>query len=98
MGLYGDQLNERKERDLLSVNKGERILANSVSSRKVSWDEPRHAMENDLRQIELIAEHFQVEIPFYEPGGEALPELIDLILQPAGIMKRAVRLDGPSGQ
>lgn len=95
MSHYGEQLKERMLQDMYSVKKNERILANSVSSRKTSLEDWNQSSEENLRQIELIAEHYQLEVPFYEPGGEAVPELIDLILGPAGIMKRPVRLDGP---
>ena len=95
MSFYGEQLKERKERDLFSVNRNERILANTVSSWKTSYDDPHQAELENLRQIELIAEYYHLDVPFYETGVEALPELIDLILQPVGVMKRSIRLDGP---
>lgn len=95
MSLYGEQLKERMVKDQHSVRKNERLLANTVSSRKTSLADPFNASQDNLRQIELIADYYGLEIPFYEPGDEALPELIDLILGPTGIMKRAVRLDGP---
>ena len=95
MGYYGEQLKERMGQDRRSVRKNERILADTVSERRVSPDEAVRSEEDDLRQIELIAEYFGLEVPPYQPSGEALPELIDLILHPTGIMKRKVLLDGP---
>lgn len=95
MSLYGEQLKERMEQDMHSVRKNERILANSVSSTKSSIIHNLHTHEENLRQIELIADYYDLNIPSYEPGDEELPELIDLILGPTGIMKRPVRLDGP---
>ena len=95
MSLYGEQLKERKTADQYAVQKNERLLANSVSSVKSAVQEQSLSAEENLRQIELIAHYFQIAVPFYQPGEEALPELIDLILRPTGIMKRAIRLDGP---
>ena len=95
MDNYGRQLNNRREQDARSVRNNEILLANSVSSRKTPTEEPVHSLNDDLKQIELIAEYFQLEVPFYQVSEEALPERIDLILRPTGIMKRHVRLDGP---
>jgi len=95
MDDYGRQLNTRREQDARSVRNNEILLANSVSSRKTPMEEPVHSLNDDLRQIELIAEYFGLEVPFYQISGEALPERIDLILRPTGIMKRRIRLDGP---
>ena len=95
MSLYGDQLKSRMEEDQQSVKINERILANSVSSIKSSFDDRSRSAMDDLKQIELIAGYFHLEIPQYQPRGEALSELIDLILLPTGTMKRSVRLDGP---
>ena len=95
MGYYGEQLKERMEQDLRSVRKNERTLADTVSSRRISFDESTQTEQDNLRQIELIADYFRLEVPPYHPSGEALPELIDLILHPTGIMKRSILLDGP---
>ena len=95
MDNYGRQLNTRREKDARSVRNNEILLANSVSSRKTPTEEPVHSLNDDLKQIELIAEYFQLKVPFYQVSAEALPERIDLILRPTGIMKRHVRLDGP---
>ena len=95
MGYYGEQLKERMEKDRLSVRKNERRLADTVSSRKVSFDESIQTETDNLQQIERIAEYFHLEVPAYQPSGEALPELIDLILHPTGIMKRRILLNGP---
>ena len=95
MSYYGEQLKERMEQDQLSVRKNEQRLANTVSSRKISFDEPVQTDLDNLRQIELIAEYYHLEVPPCQPSGEALPELIDLILHPTGIMKRNILLDGP---
>ena len=95
MGYYGEQLRERMDQDLYAERKNGRILANTVSSLKSSLDDASRSVEDNLHQIELIADYYHLELPFYEAGGEALPELIDLILGPVGIMKRSVRLDGP---
>ena len=94
MGIYGEQLKERRTMDDLSVKKNGCLLAGSVSSR-VPFDGSLRTMHDNLHQIEMIADYFQLEIPVYDPGEEALPELIDRILHPTGIMKRRVLLDGP---
>ena len=78
MSLYGEQLKERKTADQYAVQKNERLLANSVSSVKSAVQEQSLSAEENLRQIELIAHYFQIAVPFYQPGEEALPELIDL--------------------
>ena len=94
MGIYGEQLKERQTMDDLSVKKNGRMLAGSVSSR-IPFDGSPDTIHDNLRQIGLIADYFRLEVPVYEPGEEGLPELIDLILHPTGIMKRRVLLDGP---
>ena len=95
MGYYGEQLKERMEQDLLSVKKNERRLADTVSIRKKTLHEAILTETDNLRQIEMIAGYYHLEVPPYQPSHEALPELIDLILQPTGIMKRSILLDGP---
>ena len=95
MGYYGEQLNERREQDLLSVKENERRLADTVSSRKISLDESIRTELDNVRQIEMIAEYFRLRASSCQPSGKALPELIDLILHPTGIMKRNILLDGP---
>ena len=92
MGYYGEQLKERMMSDQLLVRKNERRLADTVSSRTVSLDESLQADTDNLHQIELIAGYFHLEVPPCQPSSEALPELIDLILHPTGIMKRYVVL------
>ena len=94
MGFYGEQLKERKKMDQLSVRTNERIRAGFVSSRGFFCEESFQAEQDHLRQIELIAEYFHLEVPPYQPRKEALPELIDAILHPTGIMKRRILLDG----
>ena len=94
MGIYGEQLKERQTMDDLSVKKNGRMLAGSVSSR-IPFDGSPDTIHDNLSQIGLIADYFRLEVPVYEPGEEGLPELIDLILHPTGIMKRRVLLDGP---
>ena len=95
MGFYGEQLKERQAQDLRSVRRNERILANSVSSLKTSSEDDFSGYEREnLRQIMLIADYFSLELPSFEERDEAVPELIDRILRPAGIMKRRIRLDG----
>ena len=95
MSLYGEQLQERLKRDRKSIKEGESLLANSVSTKKTAFHDPKQTARENLRQIELIAEYFNLEIPYYEPKDEALPELIELILRPTGTSKRKIRLDGP---
>ncbi len=95
MGYYGEQLKERMEQDLLAVRRNERMLAGTVSVRKKNPEEAVRTETDRLRQIVRIAEYFHLEVPPFRPSGEALPELIDLILQPVGIMKRRILLDGP---
>jgi len=95
MGYYGKQLNTRRETDNRSVRENEHLLANAVSSLRTPVEDHVHSQEDDLQQIEQIAAFFRLEVPFYQTGDESLPELIDLILRPTGIMKRRVRLDGP---
>ncbi len=95
MGYYGEQLKERMEQDLRSVRKNERRLADTVSSRSVSFDESIQTESDNLRQIERIAAYFGLDVPPCQSSGEALPELIDLVLHPTGIMKRSILLDGP---
>ena len=95
MGYYGEQLKERMEQDLRSVRENERRLADTVSSRSVSFDESIQTESDNLRQIERIAAYFGLDVPPCQPSGEALPELIDLVLHPTGIMKRSILLDGP---
>ena len=95
MGYYGEQLRKRMEQDLQSVHKNERILADTVSRKSLFSDGSIQTEQDNLRQIELIAEYFEIEVPPCQPSGEALPELIDLVLHPTGIMKRSILLDGP---
>ena len=95
MGFYGEQLKERMARDSLSEKNNKRILAASVSSRRDLSGEPLPGEEDAQKQIELIAGYFGIEVPVCKSAGEELPELIDLILHPTGIMKRRVLLDGP---
>ena len=95
MGYYGEQLKERMQQDWLLENKNERRLADSVSCGKASFEESVRSEQDDLRQIELIAEYFHLEVPPCQPSGQSLSELIDLVLHPTGIMKRQILLDGP---
>ena len=95
MGYYGEQLKKRMEQDQLSVKRNKHRLADTVSSRRLSMDESVGAEPDNLRQIEKIADYFGLKVPPYQLSGEALPEQIDLILHPAGIMKRSILLDGP---
>ena len=95
MNYYGEQLKDRLTRDRQAVKNNERLLANTISTRKASSRDFEQTAEDNLRQIELIAEYYQIEIPFYQPNDEALPEMIELILRPTGISKRQIRLDGP---
>ena len=95
MGYYGEQLKERMTQDLHSVKKNERILANSVSSRKTSLGDLHQSREENLRQIEMIADYFKLEILPYQPGEEEAAQLADLVLGPLGVMKRTIFLEGP---
>lgn len=95
MSLYGEQLKTRLKKEQQSVKENEHLLANTVSARKSSFRNSDSTAEDNLRQIELIAEYFQLQVPSYKPKNEALPELIELILRPTGTSKRQVRLDGP---
>ena len=95
MGYYGEQLKERMEQDQLCVKRNERWLGDTVSSRRIGLEESIQEKQDNLRQIELIADYFQLEVPPCHPSTQALPELINLILHPAGIMKRSILLDGP---
>ncbi len=95
MSYYGEQLKERMERDRYLVKKNERGLGDTISIKRASIEDVTQTGQDNLRQIELIAEYFKLEVSPYQPSGEALPELIDLILHPTGIMKRSVLLSGP---
>ena len=95
MDDYGKQLKERMEQDRHFVKRNERILANTVSSQKSSLDDTFRPMKENLRQIELIADYYQIELPVHQLDKGDLSFLIDRILGPAGIMKRSVLLNGP---
>ena len=95
MGIYGEQLKERRQQDMLSVKKNKRFLGNTVSGRGVPPDESLPSGQDDLWQIERVAEYFGLETAAPEQPDRALPEQIDWMLHSTGIMKRRVLLDGP---
>ena len=94
MGIYGEQLKERRQQDMLSVKKNKRLLAGTVSSKDLSPDESLQTGEDDLWQIGRIAEYFGLETAAFRQPDQALQEQIDGMLHSTGIMKRRVLLDG----